>query len=190
MFAKNIFRISLCFLLLFVAVATSSCAVVNETMYPIGYEEYIVKYCDIYGVPYELLCAVIRTESSFDANAKSSAGAMGLMQLLPSTAEEIALRLKEEYNPDMLLDPETSIRYGCFYLSYLNRYLGGDWGTACAAYNAGIGRVKSWLEDDEYSDDGITLKKIPIKETENYVKRINEFKVKYKELYFTNEGEQ
>lgn len=153
------------------------------------YKDTIVKYCDEYSVPYDLLCAIIRTESSFDVQAVSSAGAIGLMQLMPSTAREIADRIGETYDENKLFEPETNIKYGCFYIRYLYKNLGENWDTACAAYNAGIGRVASWLKDSAYSDDGISLKHIPIEETKNYVERINKFKIKYKELYFSSEGE-
>lgn len=158
-------------------------------MYPLDYKETIVKYCDEYSVPYDLLCAIIRTESSFDTHAVSSAGAIGLMQLMPTTAQEIADRLGETFDEDKLYEPETNIKYGCFYIRYLYRNLGENWATACAAYNAGIGRVANWLKDTAYSDDGVSLKDIPIEETKNYVERINKFKIKYKELYFNDEGE-
>lgn len=174
-----------CQLLCFVLCA---CSIADELRCPLDYKETIVKYCDVYSVPYGLACAVIRTESSFDTEAKSKAGAVGLMQLMPSTAEEIALRLGEEYVPGSLTEPETSIRYGCFYLRYLYDNLGSNWDTACAAYNAGIGRVKGWLADGGCSDDGVTLRRIPVEETENYIEKIHKFKAKYEELYF-KEGE-
>lgn len=189
MLSKNTVKAILFLGLTSVVLSFCSCTIVNETLYPLDYKECIIMHCDTYNVPYELVCAVIRTESSFDAEARSGAGAVGLMQLLPETAEEIASRLGEKFDTSMLSDPDTNIRYGCFYLSYLYRYLGGNWDTACAAYNAGIGRVSTWLKDANYSDDGVSLKYIPIDETRNYVEKINEYKIKYKELYFVSEGE-
>lgn len=179
-----------CFLIALICIVLNSCTIKNEIMYPLEYKDTIITYCDAYSVPYELVCAVIRTESNFNVDAKSSVGAVGLMQLLPVTAEEIAWRLGEEYTEEKLTEPETNIKYGCFYLSYLYRNLGENWDTACAAYNAGIGRVKGWLEDKAYSDDGVTLKAIPFDETRSYVEKISQYKVKYKELYFTDEGEE
>lgn len=166
-----------------------SCGLVDKTLYPIKHTELIKEYGDKYGIPYELLAAVIKTESNFNETAKSSAGAIGLMQLMPSTAEEIAWRLGEDYTTVDITLAETNIAYGSFYLSYLYRNLGEEWETALAAYNAGIGKVKGWLKDAAYSDDGVTLKSIPIAETDNYIKRINKYKGKYKELYFNSEDE-
>jgi len=186
----NLIKGVACLLLISVILmALCSCSFINETLYPINYKETIILYGDKYGIPYELLAAIIKTESNYNANAVSNAGAVGLMQLMPTTAEEVAGRLGEEYNGDMLTDPTTNIYYGSFYLKYLYDYLGENWETACAAYNAGIGNVSKWLKDANYSDDGVVLKKIPIEETANYVKRINKFKPKYKELYFTTEDE-
>ena len=138
--------------------------------YPLRYKEEIILYSDTYSVPADLVCAVIYAESGYDPDAVSPVGAVGLMQLLPSTAEEIAWRLKiDSYD---LCDPETSIKFGTYYLSYLYKLL-GDWNTVAAAYNAGIGNVIDWLADTEYSTDGITLIKIPFNETAAYVKRVS-----------------
>ncbi len=137
--------------------------------YPLRYREEIVLYSDIYSVPADLICSLINVESGYDPDAVSGAGAVGLMQLLPSTAEEIAWRLGiDGYD---LCDVSTNIRFGTYYLSYLYKLL-DDWKTAAAAYNAGIGQVKLWLADAEYSADGVTLKTIPFKETASYVKRV------------------
>lgn len=138
--------------------------------YPLRYKDEILLYADTYSVPADLVCAVINVESGYDPDAESSAGAVGLMQILPNTAEEIAWRLDiEAYN---LLDPATNIRFGTYYLSYLYGVF-GNWETAAAAYNAGIGNVTNWLSDLEYSADGITLIKIPFTETASYVRRIS-----------------
>lgn len=151
---------------------------------PDEYSGYVTMYSEQYGVPENLIWAVIKTESGFDHYATSDAGAMGLMQLMPSTFEEITnQRLKEGLDPIRRLDPETNIKYGTYYLSYLfARY--GNWDTALAAYNAGLGNVDSWLNDEGLGDasEGI-LKKIPFKETREYVKKVNRALDKYEELY-------
>lgn len=175
--------------LFFLAVAliwcVASCSAIDKMIYPIEYEELIREYGDLNGIPYEILAAVIKTESGFDPYARSSAGAVGLMQLLPSTAEEMASRMGAVYDAAALTNPETNVAYGSYYLKYLYVNLGENWDTACAAYNAGIGKVSRWLEDERYSDDGVSLKEIPITETEKYVERINKYSQKYKKLYFS-----
>lgn len=115
--------------------------------------------------------AVIKAESGFDENAVSSAGARGLMQLLPSTAKFCAEILGEKYDDDLLC-PTVNIRYGCCYLRYLkDRFDGGD---VYAAYNAGEYRVRQWKE----SGVGIEYK-----ETADYVKKVSAYKKIYSFLY-------
>lgn len=140
--------------------------------YPIKYEEYVEKYSREFGVEENLIYAIIKTESSFNPDAVSSANAGGLTQITPETFEWLKIKLGEENKDLSLFDPETSIKYGAFFISYLlNEF--GDTDTAVAAYHAGRGRVNGWLEDKELSPDGKTLLKIPVSETAHYVKKIN-----------------
>lgn len=154
---------------------------------PDEYAEFVEKYAQEYSVSEELVWAVIKTESGFDSSAVSNKGAIGLMQMMPSTFEWLTNDiLRDHHNSGMLYDPETNIKYGTYYLSRLhNRF--GDWDTAIAAYNGGEGNVSEWLADLRYSDDGKKLKieNIPdeFSETENYVKKVNKAFRKYKELY-------
>ena len=151
--------------------------------YPCGYEEYVTVYAEKYGVPEELVYAVIRTESDFDSGAVSSAGAVGLMQLMPDTFRWLTNEmLFEHLEQGMLYDPETNIRYGTYYLSYLyDRY--GDWESALAAYNGGLGNVDEWLTNDRYADGEGGLKKIPFKETRQFVSRVTDAWEMYEKLY-------
>ncbi len=83
------------------------------------------------------------------------------MQIMPATAEWIAEKLGEPYDLDSVTEPYTNIRYGCWYLNFLfERFVPVD--TVLAAYNAGHNAVRGWLSDPQYSDDGVTLKNIPI----------------------------
>ena len=120
--------------------------------YPKQYSTYVEQYAKTYDLPPHLIYAVIRTESNFDSGAKSSSGAIGLMQLLPSTFRWISDDLlRERLDDGMIYDPETNIRYGCFYLRRLyDKY--GEWPATLAAYNAGPGRVDSWLNDPTMLD--------------------------------------
>ena len=158
----------------------------EKLFYQREYEEYVTKYSTEFHVPEALIYAVIRAESNFDPNAESSVGAIGLMQLMPDTLDWLSRLLDENSPSGEINDPETNIKYGTFYLSHLkNRF--GDWKTAIAAYNAGHGRVASWLENPEYSDDGVTLKEIPFEETKNYVNKIESNYNTYKKLYYKEE---
>ena len=150
---------------------------------PREYAEYVEVYAEAYGVPEGLVYAVIRTESSFDSGAVSPVGAVGLMQLMPSTFEWLTDdKLFEHLESGMLYDPETNIKYGTYCLSFLyDRY--GDWELALAAYNGGLGNVDEWLEDDKYADGEGGLKRIPFKETRQFVARVTDAWEMYERLY-------
>lgn len=146
---------------------------------PDEYIEYVERYSERFGVPEELVWAVIKVESNFDHSAESNAGAVGLMQLTEATFNEISnIRLKEGLGLEMRYDPDTNIRYGTYYLSYLfARY--ENWDTTLAAYNGGLGNVDKWMGDD----DKLSLDEIPYRETKNYVKKVNSAKAHYDKLY-------
>lgn len=159
---------------------------IEKMVYPREYSEYVTKYASEYGVDEALVYAVILSESSFDADAKSHVGATGLMQLMPDTLDWLSRLMGEKEPTGEITDPETNIKYGTYYLHYLiNRF--GNTDTALAAYNAGHGRVANWLADTGYSDDGKTLKEIPLEETRNYVNRVNKRYDKYKKIYYSGE---
>lgn len=131
------------------------------------------------GQPIEdaLVLAVIRQESAFDTGAISSAGARGLMQLMPGTARQVASRLHVGYAPRRLTDsPDYNVQLGQAYLgSLLNRF-GGSYVLALAAYNAGPGRANQWLnENGDPRRDAVEaidwIERIPFSETRNYVQR-------------------
>jgi len=120
-----------------------------------------------------VILAVIMAESSFRPYAQSHAGAQGLMQLMPATAEWVAgLMGKTDFDPETIWKPEVNIALGSFYLNWLMGRFGGDITLAIAAYNAGQGNVRSWLRDPNVSSDGQTLDSIPFTETRNYVERV------------------
>jgi soluble lytic murein transglycosylase len=147
--------------------------------YPLRYEEFIAGHSDNYGLEPELLAAVIYQESKFDAHARSSSGAVGLMQLLPETGQGIADRTGgDEWRPQDLLEPELNIRYGSWYLRHLlDKY--GDEELALAAYNAGQANVDDWRAR------GI---EIQFPETRHYVHRVQELKRIYAEAYSAELG--
>ncbi len=142
----------------------------EKALYPMAYAEIVTENADAYGIPRELVFAVIRCESSFDPMAESKAGAQGLMQLTPDTYDWVAWRLGEEAIDGGVFEPEINVRYGCYYLSYLYG-LFSDWELVLAAYNAGPGNVEKWLADTALSD-GEELVSIPFAETRAYVPKV------------------
>ncbi len=158
--------------------------VVAKMIYKIEYMDIINREGQEYGIDkYEIL-SLIKAESNFDANAVSSKNAYGLMQLTLETANWCAKELgMNELTPDDLLIPETNIKLGVFYYSYLKGRYEGILSTSLSAYNAGMGKTDKWLDDDEYSQDGKTIITTPYGETNRYITKINNNIKIYKFLY-------
>lgn len=155
---------------------------VLKLRYKLPYEEYILQYSEEYGLDPSLAAAVIFSESGYDPKAKSRVGALGLMQLMPATAAEVAEKLgMEGYSEEMLTDPETNIRLGCYYLSEMI----SDFSTVkntLSAYNAGPGRTRNWIKTYGVNENGELLY-IPYPETEKYVNRVSSAQKIYRTLY-------
>ncbi len=160
---------------------------VTKDSFPLKYEEIIDAASEKYGVDKALIYGVIKTESDFDPNAKSSAGAIGLMQLMDDTFVWMQTYYKDEndYVFEDLYDPALNIDYGVEVLSVLLKRYDGNEDAAICAYNGGAGHVDKWLKDPQYSDDGKTLKKVPFAETENYRHKVARNKSIYNQLYFS-----
>lgn len=153
------------------------------TTYPMEYQDLIRKYAAENELPAAYVASVILAESSYRADAVSSANAQGLMQILPETGDWIAGKFDETYQEGCLFDPETNIRYGCWYLGFLMRRYDGDMRCASAAYHQGQGTVDKWLANPEFSRDGKTLDKFDSQATETYVNRIMKYYETYEERY-------
>ncbi|MBR2861215.1 MAG: lytic transglycosylase domain-containing protein [Clostridia bacterium] len=153
-----------------------------EKRLPIKFQEQVEKYSAEYSLDKYLVYAIINTESGFDPEAESHAGAIGLMQLMPDTASWLNEKYSLGYDEINLKDPDQNVRMGCCYLAYLsNRFSSPE--LVFAAYNGGPNNVAKWLNNPEYSSDGKTLKRIPYEETSNYVKKVSVRYDFYKKLY-------
>ena len=143
--------------------------------YPLEYEHLVRGHAENYDLDPALIAAVIYRESRFDPAAVSESGAIGLMQLLPETAEGIALNTGgSEFVVSDLYEPELNVRYGSFYLRRLLRKYGGDLELALAAYHAGQGNVDRWLEQGE---------RIGFAETREYVDDVLKARERYEKAY-------
>jgi soluble lytic murein transglycosylase len=167
--------------LLIVAVAASFVYLRNgepawfqRVRYPLEYEQIVRGHARNYQLDPALLAAVIYQESKFRADAKSDAGAIGLMQLQPETAKGIAIRTGgSRFQTSDLYNPEINVRYGSWYLRYLlDKY--EDEKTALAAYNAGQRNVDEWRTEG---------KDIQFPETRHYVDRVEHLKGVYRDAY-------
>lgn len=152
---------------------------VRQVTHPLEYEAEIRASATEFGVEPSLVAAVIKAESRFDPEATSSRGAYGLMQLLPETARFVSERtgISGDYR-----DPETNIRIGTRYLSYLQSRYDGDQRLALAAYNSGEGRVDRWLSRGDFD----VSRDIPFAETRDYVRNVTESQRVYEDLYGEN----
>ena len=150
-------------------------------LYPLEYQEQIASSSAAHGVDPYLVAAVIKTESNWDEGATSGRGAQGLMQLMPATAEDMIAKGRVDgtrFHAADLLDPTTNIEFGCAYLSYLLDYFHGATDKAVAAYNAGMGNVDAWVQDDELPHHVIEFP-----ETQTYVVRVTVALTRYRDLH-------
>ncbi len=146
-----------------------------KIIYPQNYKEIVSIYAEKYGVEENLIYAVIKAESNFNNNAVSHKGAIGIMQIMEDTGEEIATKLGLELDKENLREElskiDNNINIGTNYLSVLlEKYKNKE--VALAAYNAGIGTVDNWIEKGIIKGDGTNIENIPYKETNNYVRKI------------------
>ena len=148
------------------------------------------------GTNFTMIHALARQESQFAENAISHAGARGLMQFMPATAQEEATKAGLEYSPSRLIsDPAYSMRLGSNHIERLISYYGGSYPLAIAAYNAGPGNVNKWLRQNGDPRTGAVdwlqwIEEIPFFETKNYVQRVVENAVVYESLYPDRAGRQ
>ena len=150
-----------------------------ELRFPLAHHKTITGQAQGHGIDRAWVYAILRQESAFISDARSSAGARGLMQLMPNTAKEVARELKHSpLHMDDLFQPDVNIRLGTGYLNKIYRELQENPVLATAAYNAGPTRVRSWLPDQPQATD-IWIETIPFHETREYLKRVLSYTVIY-----------
>ncbi len=155
--------------------------------FPTAYQKSVSRYSTKNGLHSDWVFSVIRQESAFMADARSSAGAMGMMQLMPGTARMVSRQAGLPYRSRrQLLDPDHNIRLGTFYLSNLLNRFDNNLILATAAYNAGPNRVERWRPEKRSLPGDIWVETIPIPETRHYVKNI----LTYQPIYRHHLGKQ
>ncbi len=156
----------------------------KKVFYPYPYREIVREYASEKNLDHALVAGVILSESKFNFSARSHKGAMGLMQLMPETAKWIAQQIEDEdFTLAELEDPEINIRFGTWYLASLHREFDGNEVLMLAAYNAGRGNVKEWMEKYHWDMSFQDIEQIPFKETREYVAKVLKSKSKYQSLY-------
>ncbi len=161
-------------------VAANPTSLGRTLVYPVRHAEAIEESCERHGVDPLLVCAIIKCESDWDEDAVSAAGAVGLMQLMPATAQTMVaqgLVDSARWDPADLSDPEVNIEYGCACLGYLQRQL-SSLDEVVAAYNAGIGTVRGWIDEG-----GSIPEDVEFEETRIYLERVNDAYEGYRQSY-------
>lgn len=153
-----------------------------DKRFPLAHRDLVEKYAAKNKLNPAWAYAIIRQESAFIADAKSHAGALGLMQLLPQTARQVArsLRLRRP-NQSEILKANTNIRLGIGYLNKVKKRFLGNAVLATAAYNAGGHRVRSWLPEEGSIPADIWVEMVPFEETRDYLKRVMTYTVIYEQ---------
>ena len=146
-------------------------SITRKVIAPVPWPQQVLESAGRHGVDPYLVCAVIRCESGWNEKASSPAGAQGLMQLMPATAQELS---------EFGLVDATNIEYGCAYLAYLQKQLGST-DKVIAAYNAGIGTVRQWSSQANANADFKTAISYP--ETALYLERVHLAYADYQRLW-------
>ena len=155
-----------------------------KLFYKTDYSKYVYKYSEQNMIDPYLTFSIIRAESNFNKESLSKSGAVGLMQLMESTAQEVANKKNlNNFTKEDLYNPEINIMLGTSYFKQLLEKYGNNTFIALVAYNAGIGIVDSWIKEGILNKDGDNLENVPYKETNMYVRKIiRDYKI-YKDLY-------
>lgn len=152
-----------------------------EKRFPLAHRELVINYAREQHINPAWVFAIIRQESAFTKDARSDAGALGLMQLLPVTARRIARNLQMRFRIDDLFDAETNVRLGINYLKKVKDVFGGNNVLATAAYNAGDSHVRQWLPKIDILPADVWVEIVPFSETRDYLKRVMTYTVIYEE---------
>ncbi len=152
-----------------------------EFAYPKAYSSLVMQYSRKFTIPVELIWGVMRAESRYRIDARSPVGATGLMQLMPYTAEKVAVLLNLNYTD--LFDPQINIQLGVRYLKRLYNKWQSKIPLVAASYNAGPHRVKRWVKSFGHLEMDEFIEHIPFWETRNYTKKVVSNYLVYSQLY-------
>ena len=156
----------------------------DRARYPLQYDDAIRTSSRHNDLDPALVAAIIYAESRFDAGARSEHGAVGLMQVLPETAEQIAGETGGvDFETGDLADPEVNVRYGTYYLRTVLDQFDGDVVAAVAAYNAGAGAVQEWVDQAHAAGHDLRIRDIPYPETRAYVRSVLAARAAYRHAY-------
>ncbi|SDS96299.1 soluble lytic murein transglycosylase [Pseudomonas asplenii] len=151
-----------------------------DIRFPMAHRDTLVREAQVRGLHSSWVFAITRQESAFMDDARSNAGATGLMQLMPGTAKETARKFSIPLaSPQQVLDPDKNVQLGAAYLSQVQSQFNGNRVLATAAYNAGPGRVRQWLKGANHLSFDVWVESIPFDETRQYVQNVLSYAVIY-----------
>lgn len=155
-----------------------------KLLYPLYYKELIYKYSEKYKIDPFFVAAMMREESRSSRDIVSSAGAIGLMQIMPDTGKDFAKKFNiQDFKTDMLFQPELNIQIGAWEMkSYMDRF-NNNLFIVIGAYNAGPARMREWMKKISLSDLDEFIEDIPFVETRRHIKKVLDSYILYKELY-------
>lgn len=154
-------------------------------IYPIHYEQDIRISAQNYQIDPYLIAAIIRVESNYQLNRVSKKGALGIMQIMPDTADWIISQagFTNVSHEELASRADIGIEIGAWYLQSLFRQFDGNRIAVIASYNAGPGHVRKWLNENKWSGEYKTVDQIPFGETRHYIRRVMYYYNKYNQVY-------
>lgn len=154
-------------------------------VYPFPFREIILPEARERGIDPYLVAGVIRRESAFNPTVISSAGAIGLMQIMPETGRGLArgAGMQRSFDVELLKQPEVNVHLGVRYLEQLMERFDGDLPLVLSAYNAGPNRAARWRELPEHVDPDLLMERVPYSETRDYIRHVLMHRALYRELY-------
>ncbi len=156
---------------------------ITEQFYPLNYQNLVDQAAKEYNLDKYLILAIIKEESSFDSEAVSVAGACGLMQIMPKTAQWICDMNSWPFEEDQIFEEQLNINMGSWYIAWLYEYYHQNIYLTLAAYNAGQGNINSWVEQGIWQGDAENIAAIPFAETRHYVENVLQNYQIYQNLY-------
>ena len=160
------------FLLIFVIFLFLSFKLIVDLYYPEEYRALIIKYSSENDIDPLLIASIIYVESHYNPIAKSKKGALGLMQIMPTTAKYIVKKYKMNIQVLDLTNPEINLMIGCKYMKHILLRHNYDYNAALAEYNAGVGNIRKW-KSKEHKNFDEALENYGFEETKKYVKKVN-----------------
>ena len=156
---------------------------IDRGSYPRDYSEYVERYAEQYGVPEYVIYGVIKYESDFDAGKHSEDGGARLMGLSESEFDYLQRLTKTSLDSDSRYGPETSIKYGTYYLAHLHSAF-GSWKAVYAAKTVPVESWQAWLDDSANLGEGGALENIPDEAAASRAEKIRQTVQKYRDMYY------